>query len=70
MVVQAPEPDVEGVILHADDEGAPKAMLCHGEGSFEKMLSELGEPATVVEPEEGGNHEEHMHSQPEAASVS
>jgi hypothetical protein len=74
MLVQAPEPDVEGVVLHVDDDGAPKAILCHGEGSFEKMLCELGEPNTVVEPvvssEDSGKQEEHMHSQPEAASVS
>ncbi len=68
----APEPDVEGVVLHIDDDGAPKAILCHGEGSFEKTLSELGEPLTVVEPAEDGvaKQEEQMQSQPEAATVS
>jgi hypothetical protein len=62
------------VILHVDEEGAPKAILCHGEGSFEKTLRELGEPNTVVEPvsEDGGKQEEQqMQShQPEAATVS
>lgn len=68
----APEPEVEGVILHVDNDGAPKAILCHGDGSFEKMLNELGEPNTVVEPvsEESGKQEEQMQSQPEAATVS
>jgi hypothetical protein len=70
--MQAPEPDVEGVVLHVDEKGAPKAILCHGDGSFEKMLNELGEPNTVVEPvsEEGAKQEEQVQSQPEAATVS
>lgn len=72
ILIQAPEPEVEGVILHVDNDGAPKAILCHGGGSFEKMLNELGEPNTVVEPvsEESGKQEEQMQSQPEAATVS
>lgn len=72
ILIQAPEPEVEGVILHVDNDGAPKAILCHGDGSFEKMLNELGEPNTVVEPvsEESGKQEEQMQSQPEAATVS
>ena len=68
--IQAPEPDVEGVVLHIDDDGAPKAILCHGVGSFEKTLRELGEPNTVVEPEDNGKQDEQMQSQPEAATVS
>jgi len=46
----APEPDVEGVILHVAEDGSPQAHLCHGKGSFKRTLTRLGEPMTVVEP--------------------
>lgn len=32
---QAPEDDVEGCILHVDENDNPKALLCKGTGSFE-----------------------------------
>ena len=48
--MQAPEPDVEGVVLHVDDSGAPTAVVCHGQGSFNRTLREFGEPLTILEP--------------------
>lgn len=47
----APEADVEGVIIHATPTGDPApGIVCHGPGSFERTLRELGEPATAEEP--------------------
>ena len=76
----APEPDVEGVVLHVDDAGAPQAILCHGGGSFARTLKEYGEPYTVVEPARpedssassgsgSGGAKEDVQPPPEAATV-
>lgn len=72
--LQAPEQDVEGVVLHVGDAGLPTAVICHGQGSFDRTLREFGEPLTVVEPaavEETGNASVAIHeeAQPEAATV-
>ena len=58
----APEPDVDGVILHSNPEGLPApAIVCYGNGSFSGRLAELAE-----EEEKKGCAE----AEPHAATVS
>ena len=40
-VLQAPDDEVEGCILHIDDDHEPTAILCRGHGSFEKTMGEI-----------------------------
>ncbi len=41
---QAPDPDVEGVVLHADGGAVTPARICRGPGSYSACLLSLGEP--------------------------
>jgi ATP-dependent Clp protease ATP-binding subunit ClpX len=49
---RAPEPECEGVVVHADASGAPTAVLCEGPGSFERTLRAAagGEGAAAAAP--------------------
>lgn len=39
--MQAPDDEVEGCILHVDDNQDPTAILCRGHGSFDKNMKEI-----------------------------
>lgn len=73
--LQAPEPDVEGVVVHATPSGEPtQGVVCHGKGSFLRTLREMGEPPTAVEPsgdesEGSGGEEGETPSEAQAATV-
>ena len=40
-IMQAPDDEVEGCILHIDDDQEPTAILCRGHGSFDKTMREI-----------------------------
>jgi len=58
---QAPDEDVEALVLHAGPEGSlAPAHICRGEGSFRACLERLGEPLPedASEGSEGGEGSE------------
>ena len=49
--LQAAEADVEGVVLHAaDDGGVSPGVVCRGQGSYEATLRTLGLTAAPAAP--------------------
>lgn len=40
-IIQAPDDEVEGCILHIDENQEPAAILCRGHGSFENKKREI-----------------------------